>query len=110
MPAFDAIMADAYVIAYIYVDLAPYKEAGVTTTTIRVSTKTRDTLRELAQTVGLSMQQVVEQAIENYRRQHFLNAANTAYAKLRADQQAWQEEEAERTQWDATLADGLEDW
>ena len=52
MPAFDAIMAYEYYIVYFYVDLAPYKEAGVTTTTIRVSTKTRDTLRELAQTPG----------------------------------------------------------
>jgi len=55
------------------------------------------------------MQEIVEQAVENYRRQQLLAAANIAYAALRADPDAWAEMEAERTAWDATLADGLED-
>lgn len=77
------------------------------TTTIRVSYKTRNTLRELTQASGLPMQQIVEQAIEQYQRQYFLEASNKAYAELRANQNDWQAMLAEREAWDATLLDGL---
>jgi predicted transcriptional regulator len=78
-------------------------------TTIRVSEKTRDTVHDLARNVGVPMAEIVERAIEQYRRQQILDAANTQYAALRADPEAWAEIEAERAIWDATLADGLED-
>ena len=78
------------------------------TTTIRVSRRTRDTLRELTYTSGQSMQQVIEEALELYRRQQLLKATNTAYATLREEKGAWEELEAERAAWDATLDDGLE--
>jgi hypothetical protein len=78
-------------------------------TTIRVSEKTRNMLRDLALEVGAPMHEVVEKAVELYRRQRLLEQANEAYAALRADPEAWQQELAERAAWDATLADGLED-
>jgi len=81
----------------------------MSTTTIRVSEKTRDTLHALARDVGAPMAEVVEQAIELYRRQRFIDAINAGYAALRDDRQAWAEVEAERAEWDGTLADGLED-
>ena len=80
----------------------------MTTTTIRVSTKTRDALNELARTAGVPMQQVLEQAIETYRRQRLLAEANAAYAALREDAAAWDDLARERAAWDATLSDGLE--
>jgi predicted transcriptional regulator len=78
-------------------------------TTIRVSEKTRETVHDLARTIGVPMAEIVERAIEQYRRQQILDAANAQYAALRADPEAWAEIEAERALWDATLADGLED-
>lgn len=78
------------------------------TTTIRISTQTRNSLRELAQMKGLPMQKIVDQAIEAYRRQHLLATANVAYARLREDESMWQEYLKEQTEWDATLNDGLE--
>ena len=80
----------------------------MTTATIRVSTKTRNTLRDLAKTTGLPMQRIVDEAIQNYQREHFLQMANAAYAQLRADEATWQAVVAERDEWDATLSDGLE--
>ena len=80
----------------------------MTTTTIRVSTETRDALHELAHTAGVPMQQVLEQAIETYRRQRLLAEANVAYAALREDAAAWDDLARERSAWDATLSDGLE--
>jgi hypothetical protein len=79
------------------------------TTTIRVSAKTRDLIHELARSAGVPMQEIVEQALEQYRRQQVLAATNVAYAALRDDPQAAQEWQDEQDVWDDTLADGLED-
>jgi predicted transcriptional regulator len=79
------------------------------TTTIRVSLRARDLLQELAQTSGSSMQAVLEQALEQYRRQQLLEATNAAYAALRAAPEAWANLEQERLAWEQTRADGLEE-
>ncbi len=49
------------------------------------------------------------EAIETERQQRFLEEANAAYAALLANPEAWQAELEERTIWDETLSDGLED-
>lgn len=78
------------------------------TTTIRVSAKTRDLLHDLAQNAGVPMQEIVEQALEQYRRRQLLAETNAAYGALRADPQAMQVWQAEQDEWEATLGDGLE--
>jgi predicted transcriptional regulator len=79
------------------------------TTSVRIDSTTRDTLRQLARESGVPMREVLERAVESYRRQRFVEEANAAYAALQADSQAWREELKEREAWDATLADGLDD-
>jgi predicted transcriptional regulator len=81
----------------------------MTTTTIRVSLRTRDLLQELARTSGSSMQAVLEQALEQYRRQQLLDATNAAYATLRTQPEAWAGLTQEHLVWEQTLADGLEE-
>ena len=76
---------------------------------LRVTSKTHDTLRAIAKEKGSSMQQVVEEAVERYRRQLILDETNAAYAALRKDPKAWAEVEAEQAAWDVTLHDGSED-
>ena len=78
-------------------------------TTIRVSDKTRHTLRGLARELGEPMHVVAEKAIELYRRQRMIEQTNAAYAALRADPAIWQDQEAERVVLDGVLLDGLED-
>ena len=39
---------------------------------------------------------------------HLLSETNRAYAALKANPHAWQDERRERALWDGTLADGLE--
>ena len=85
------------------------KRGVVTTTTIRVSLRARDLLQELAQASGSSIQVVLEQALEQYRRQQLLEATNAAYAALRAHPEAWAHLEPERLAWDQTRAVGLEE-
>jgi predicted transcriptional regulator len=75
--------------------------------TIRISDSARDTLRDLARAEGRSMLALIDEAVEALRRQRFLEQVNAAYATLRDDPRAWADVEAERSAWDATLADGL---
>jgi predicted transcriptional regulator len=67
-----------------------------------------DVLQELAETSGSSMQAVLEQALEQYRRQQVLEATNAAYAALRAAPAAWAPLEQERLAWEQIQATGLE--
>jgi hypothetical protein len=75
---------------------------------MRVSAATHRKVKELAARRGTSMQEVVEEAVEQLRRQRFLEEANQAFAALRANPEAWAEEQEERALWEVTLADGLE--
>ncbi len=77
--------------------------------TVRIRPETHAKLKELAKNSGLSMPRVLEEAIEAYLRQTLLDDANRAFARLRADRKGWADEQAERAEWDATLADGLGD-
>ena len=65
-------------------------------------------MRELAEREGEPMQAVLAKALEAYRRQRLLEESNRAYAKLKADPAAWEEELRERGLWESTLGDGVE--
>ncbi len=75
--------------------------------TVRISERTRETLREIARTQQESMQSVLDKAVEGYRRERFIEDLNASYAELRNDPEAWKAVEAERALWDGTLMDGL---
>lgn len=74
--------------------------------TVRISASTHQTLRELAEREHSPLQTILERAIENYRRDRFLDAVNTTYAALRSDSAAWQVEIDERDEWNGTNGDG----
>jgi predicted transcriptional regulator len=78
-------------------------------TTVRVSEHTHELLHKLAAATGEPLQKVLERAVEHYRREQFYAEFNAAFERLKADPVAWEEELAERAEWDATLADGLDD-
>ncbi|MBW3625895.1 MAG: toxin-antitoxin system protein [Armatimonadetes bacterium] len=61
----------------------------------------------MAESEGVSMQKVLDRAVEAYRRQRFLEEANAAYGALRLKPDTWREEQEEREAWEATLADGI---
>jgi len=77
--------------------------------TVRIRKETQNILRELAANEGKPMQAILDLAIEEYRRQRFLQEVNAAYAALRNNPKGWKAELAERKEWDATMADGQED-
>ena len=78
-------------------------------TTVRIKRKTKQILEEIANQTGQKTQQILDEAIEAYRRRVFLERANQAYATLRQDADQWAEELAERKAWDATGSDNLKD-
>jgi predicted transcriptional regulator len=75
--------------------------------TIKISSTSYNTLQQIAARSGESIEALLDQAIEQYRRQKFLEAANQAYAALRNNPEEWAIEIEEREPWDVTLADGL---
>jgi predicted transcriptional regulator len=77
--------------------------------TVRISRSTHAELRALAEETDESMTEILDKAIDLYRRKRFLDGLNADFAALRQNKAAWEEELAERDSWDATLADGLED-
>ena len=76
---------------------------------VRIQPGTYSKLRRLAADAGESMPDVLEKAVDELYRKRFLDDCNRAYARLKADPKAWQEELKERRAWDCTLGDGLED-
>jgi hypothetical protein len=76
-------------------------------TTVRMTEHTHKLLRELAAATGEPLQQVLEEAVELYRRERFFADLHAAYERLQVDPAAWQDELGERAELDGTLADGL---
>jgi hypothetical protein len=79
----------------------------MTAPTVPISEASYRLLKELAEQTGQTMLEVLDKALDAYRRKLFFDQLNAGYAELRADPEAWAEHLAERQQWDATLMDGL---
>ena len=76
-------------------------------TAVRIRPATRKALVELAQVTQSSPQNVLDSAVESYRRHIFLKCANQAYARLRKNSKAWAAYRAELADWEALSGDGL---
>jgi hypothetical protein len=76
------------------------------TPNVRISPHAHELLRQLAEEEQVSMQAVLDRAIERYRRESFLRAANSEFQALKGDPRAWKHEVQERQVWEQTLADG----
>lgn len=74
---------------------------------VRVSENTHEILRSLSSREGKSMQDIIDKAIEDYRRKAFLEGLSNDYRALRENAEAWKEHEEEIALWDNTLTDGL---
>src|SRR5258707_2501760 len=76
--------------------------------TVRISEISHQILKELAEQTGQTMMDVLDKALDAYRRKVFLDAVNAGYAALRADPVAWAKEEEDRRSMDGCLMDGLD--
>jgi hypothetical protein len=66
---------------------------------LRIRRATHAKLRELAKEEGATVQEVLERAVEAYRRDRFLKDLAEDFAALRANPKAWAAEVAERKAW-----------
>jgi hypothetical protein len=80
----------------------------MSTPTFPISEASHRLLRELAEQTGQTVTEVLDKALDAYRRKVFFEQLNAGYAELQADPEAWDAREAERKLWDATLMDGLD--
>lgn len=81
----------------------------MSTVTVRRHQHTHQSLRAIATRTGRTMPEVLDQAVEQLRRQSLLEGMTEDFAALRKSSRAWQEELAEREAWDGTLGDDLEE-
>jgi hypothetical protein len=79
------------------------------TVSVPISETSHKILLELASHGGEPIEMLLDKAIEEFRRSRLLDETNAAFSALRSDHVAWQGELAERRDWDATLADDLDD-
>jgi hypothetical protein len=80
----------------------------MTTSTIDITETSRDLLRELAEKTGQTASEVIDMALDAYRRQVFFDKLNLGYAELRSDPQAWEEYQADQKEWEVTSLDSLD--
>jgi hypothetical protein len=77
--------------------------------TAKISRPTHKALKHLSKQTGKSMQLVLDEAVELYRRQNFFDELNSQALASKSDPNAWAEELEERTLSEYTLSDGLDD-
>lgn len=75
--------------------------------TVRISPAAHQSLRQMAEETNSSLQEMLDQAIENQRRRLLLERTNRAYAELRQNKKAWRAWRSELRELDATLTDGI---
>ncbi len=75
---------------------------------VHLSDASHRVLQELAAQTGHAPTEILDRALEAYRRGLFLEQLNASYAALRADPVAWAEVEAERQSMAGSLMDGLD--
>lgn len=77
-------------------------------TPLRLPPKTRKALEEIAETTGVSLQQALEQAVEERQRRLYLDGLNADYEALKQNPAEWTELQEENAAWDVSNDDGLE--
>lgn len=74
--------------------------------TMRVREATHSKLADLANSTNRPIVDILEEAVERYRREVLLESADRAYAAWRHEQG---EDDDDQRAWDTTLRDGLTD-
>jgi hypothetical protein len=72
---------------------------------VQISEASYRILRELVEQTGKTMPEILDGALEDYRRKVFFEGLTSDYATLKADPKARDQELAERRLWEGTLKD-----
>ena len=77
--------------------------------TARISSRSDLIIQEMVSLTGYSKVEVIEHALENYRRNERMRLMNQGYENLQSDKSAWNEELKDREELEGTIADGFEE-
>ena len=77
--------------------------------TARISSRSDSIIKEMISLTGRSKVEVIELALETYRRNERMRLLNEAYKNLQSNKSAWKQELKEREELEGTLRDGLEE-
>ncbi|MGH3252254.1 MAG: hypothetical protein ACRDOI_39425 [Trebonia sp.] len=77
------------------------------TTTIKVSVRTRDRLKRLADEEHLTMDGALSHVLDRTEEAQFWEGVRADYARLQADPQEWSDYAGELAEWDIASNDGL---
>ncbi len=80
----------------------------MTPLTVPISPTAKRLLDDLVAETGRSVLELLDQALDAYRRKIFFEGLAADYTALKADPEAWADELAERKLLEATLLDGLD--
>lgn len=80
----------------------------MTASTVHVTEDTHRVLQMLCQQTGRSVSEILDKAVEEYRRKVFFEGVDRDFAALKADPEAWADELEERRLFENTLMDGLD--
>ena len=75
---------------------------------VQISEKALEVVRQISEQKGLEISDVLDNAVEVYRREVFLEQTSRSFEALKEDPEAWREELEERGLWDNSLADGVD--
>ena len=75
---------------------------------VQISEKALEVVRQISEQKGLEISDVLDNAVEVYRREVFLEQTSRSFEALKEDPKAWHEELEERALWEASLADGVD--
>ena len=76
---------------------------------VRINEASYRSLRRMARERGKSMQAVLEEVLQEYRRKRFWEETNAAFGAMRRQKRAWKQEQKERALWANALLDGVKD-
>ena len=77
--------------------------------TARISSRSDALIQEMVSLTGYTKVEVIERALEIYRRNERMRRMNEAYQTLKSDKSAWEEELKEREELEGTMDDGFEE-
>jgi len=79
------------------------------TTTVRINRQTYNDIKTLANKEKKKIHQIIDLAIQHYKKIQYFQELNQSYSLLRDDQEDWNEEQNGRTTWEVSLSDGIDE-
>jgi len=73
--------------------------------TIKISKKSHNILKGISSVFGVSMQVILDDAVEQYQRKELMGQINADFLKLKKNNKLWKDELDERKEWDLSMTD-----